>query len=222
MAQVGSAVQNKQIEYKVINGAKFKLISFDDPDDEEGPGRLIEIYLGDKKVFKHTLLKSIGDCSSENLELGQYDIQGSNIVFYSYWASGDRQGINLFPFGFRKQVYSIGKNGSVKLTDAKLYIESETEGYPDTNIYQPKDLEEYHQPREYYKKLRFLLTNKLTAPSEIKLLKKYISSIEEDYSGKFVLGKEKDLLEQEVRKKMHDAISLHTENWKEVFVYFNR
>ena len=101
-----------QTQKKVINGIEFKIVTISIDENEQT--EFIELYRNNKKILTHTLSEFDGDCSSENIELGTYEIMDSNLIFYSYWASGDRMMKNIYPFGFRKQTYSINEKGFIK------------------------------------------------------------------------------------------------------------
>ncbi len=157
----------------------------------------VELYRGQDKILTHTTYHTEGDCSSENLELGTYDIKDHQIIFYSYWASGDRMGVNIFPFGFRKQIYTVDKHGVVSLAQAQIYMVTG-------------------------KQVQELLTQQSLSADKQKLLKQYIRSIEKDYSATFVTGKERKILEQDVRLTLKEAIEDHTKDWAEIFRFYHK
>ncbi len=181
---------------QTINGIQFEFFYTKDTLNDY-PRDIVTVYRKNKKLFTHTIHITEGDCSSENLELGTYEINGNQIIFYSYWASGDRMGVNIFPFGFRKQVYTVDKKGIVSLTQAQFYIETDVRGSK-------------------------LLRKKSLSKKEKSELGVYKELLEYRYLSKFAEGKEKDILEQEVRLKLKEAIEDHTKDWEEVYVNFNR
>jgi len=185
-----------QTQTKIINGTTFKIVTVS---NEEKQTEYIEIYRNDKKILTHITSRFDGDCSSENIELGAYKIKDASFVFYTYWASADRMEHNKYPFGFRKQVYTVKKNGKLHLTKSKLYIES----------YVGDDW-------ELHKGMKYLKIEPQTA-AEANLLKDYISKVEKKYFGIFVLGKNRDVLEKEVRKKIGNLIFENTKYWEEVY-----
>ena len=91
---------------------------------EEESSKFLTIYRDKKKILTHTIFKTDGDCSSINIELGNYKINGNQIIFYTYWAAADRQNIALFPFGFRKQIFVTDEKGKLTKLDAKIFIEN--------------------------------------------------------------------------------------------------
>ena len=157
----------------------------------------VEVYRDSQKIHSHTLYLFDGDCSSEFIELGTYELTENTVIFYSYWASADRMRSPLLIFGARKQVYEITSEGELKIKKAEIY------------------LEDYMSAWEIDKELSFLLTPKRSTEQETQL-KAYIKIIERDYQAVFVL-KNKDALLHEVRGKLKDKISEATRNWDEFY-----
>jgi len=185
-----------QSETVVINQHNFtiKTISIDDTEQIE----FIELYRGDKKILTHTLSGFDGDCSSSNIELGNYVIEKSSIIFYSYWASGDRMGSNIYPYGFRKQKYNVDHNGLISIDISELYVESYTtewEKSPAIGIL-------YKSPK---------------TKKELKLVDTYIREVEKMYQSKFVTKEVKATLEEEVRFQLRAEIKENTEYWSEIY-----
>ncbi len=196
---------------KIINGIEFEFISKTDSDNFSDGKEFVEIFRKNKKLITHTIYELIGDCSSENLELGTYEIVNNTIHFYSYWASTDRMGQNIYPFGFRKQIYSVNKNGIIYLISSKLYIEDFPNSFEiPSNIKTPDDYNNYRANYIY------LLSKKS------KKIKSYLSTIEKMYAGEFVFGKEKEKLENEVRLKLKEKIELHTDGWEKYYKTYNK
>ena len=185
-----------QTQTTEINGIDFKIVIVSKNEYEQT--EFIEIYRNNKKLLSHTLSNFEGDCSSENIELGTYEIKDDSIIFYSYWASGDRMMKNIFPFGFRKQVYSVNKNGLVNLESSSLYIETYVDDYCK------------HKGMDF-------LENKPKSEIEQALKNDYISKAEKMYFGKFVFGKDKIALETEVRNRIGKTIVENTKYWKDLY-----
>jgi hypothetical protein len=185
-----------QVEKKIINGTEFKIITFEKNDTEQT--EYIEIFRNNKKLLSHTISDFDGDCSSENIELGDYQIIDSSIIFYSYWASGDRMVKNIYPYGFRKQIYSVSDNGTLLLKESEIYIENYVDSWS------------AHEGMKYLKQ-------DPNSQTEIKLLKDYITKVETMYSSNFVSGKSKIELEKYVRNKLKDRIIENTKYWNEVY-----
>ena len=97
-------------------------------DNENGDSiKQVELFRTNSKLLTHIILKSEGDCNSESIELGTFETTDTTIIFYSYWTrAGDAP---VSPFGVRKQIYSVDRNGKLNLTKAELYIETSREGW---------------------------------------------------------------------------------------------
>ena len=139
-----------------------------------------------------------GDCSSENIELGDYEISNNNLTLYTYWASGDRMQKNIYPFGFRKEIYTFKKEGTIELEQSNIYIEDYVDSYT---------------AHEGIK----LLKNASVSETECKLIEDYTSKAEKMYDSHFVVGTEKENLEHSVRTKLKSKITENTSYWKEVY-----
>ncbi len=197
-------------EYHIFN-QNFTFKTEDNNKVVDSQETVVKLYRGKKKILSHTLLKSYGDCSMTSIQLGDYFVKKDKIFFYSYWATADRMPSPLMPYGFRKQVYTIGKNGIVKLTKSEIYIEDfvknnnkdlfEENGWKHKGInylnQQPKNLRE-----------QFLLEN-------------YVNAIEKKHHAKFVSKKRKKALETEVRMKLQAKINEHTKDWDNTEIYGN-
>ena len=182
-----------------------------DSNNEEG-SKILNIYRNEIKILSHTILKKEGDCSSINVELGNYKLIGNKIIFYSYWAATDRQNISLFPFGFSKQTYQIEESGKVTKLNSEIFIEDNVEMEIGKEIFYKKHVIWRH------KGIKFIY-KKPTNNFEIKAKEDYIKSIEKMYKAKFVFGKEKKALEKEVRTNLKNEIVMHTGDWKEGEIY---
>lgn len=158
----------------------------------------VTVYKEGSKLFEHILYESDGDCSSENLQLGSYEIKESSIILYTYWASADRMGKNIYPFGYKKQVCIINTDGTITIEKADIYVESYVDSYKE------------------HKGMVFLHKSPRTV-IEYALLKEYITAIEKMYMGNFVTGKELNKLAKDVRVELKTKIETHTRFWKEVY-----
>ncbi|MBJ2175859.1 hypothetical protein JBL43_16515 [Aureibaculum sp. A20] len=185
-----------QEEKVLINGHHFKFVQTVVNDTLQAD--FIEIYKSNKKIITHTHSHFDGDCSSENIELGTYQIKENTIFFYTYWASGDRMNKNIYPYGFRKQTYKVANNGKVTLRSSIIYVKDYVDAYAE------------------HKGMQFLDTVTNSANDQ-KLLNDYVSKVEEMYSSKFVFGKQKETLEKEVRTLLKNEIKENTGYWKEVY-----
>ncbi|WP_158976240.1 hypothetical protein [Cellulophaga sp. L1A9] len=185
-----------QTENKSIQGTQFQ---FEITSTDAGTQtEMLIIFKNGEKLLSHILSDFDGDCSSENIELGTYSIKENNIIFYSYWASADRMEKNIYPYGFRKEVYTVNNKGEFHIKTTKLYIESYIDDWTE------------HQGMKY-------LNSAPKLGSEIILMNDYISKSEKMYHSHFVLGNEKQKLEQEVRDVLKTKIKENTGYWKEVY-----
>ena len=148
-----------------------------------------ELYRENQKLLTHIKHLWTGDGSISSIEIGDYDIKGNQLIFYTYWASGDTQGLWAYPYGVRKQIYTVNAKGGVDLTTAVIYVEDyNSEGDP----------QEIDAEKEY---LQFLHT----APKnqqQRQALNHYIQSMQTRYKARFVSGKERAQLIQEVEGRL--------------------
>lgn len=177
--------QNKTIKINHQN-FEFKTLKSDD-----SLLKTVEISRDKNKILTHTLHQKEGDCSGIQIELGNYEVKNSEIIFYTYWAAADLQGLLSYPFGFRKQIYSINNSGKLKLTKAEIYSED------NVNQIEIPDLKSAPKTK-----------------TEKELFTKYINAIEQKYKANFVHGKEKIALQKEVKKALEKEIQTATKDWK--------
>ena len=163
-----------------------------------------ELYRASQKLLSHTKHLSTGNGSISSIEIGDYDIKGNQLIFYTYWASGDTQGLWAYPYGVRKQIYTVNAKGGVDLTTAVIYVEDyNSEGDP----------QEIDAEKEY---LQFLHT----APKnqqQRQALNHYIQSMQTRYKARFVSGQERTQLIQEVEKRLAPQIKTETQGWQADF-----
>ncbi len=179
----------------VINNQNFNFVC-KDIDDFGAYG--IELYRGKVKILSHTLSKTTRDCSSESYELGTYSVLGNKIIFYTYWATADRTGKEIYPFGFRKQTYQVNNKGRLILISSELYIED-------------FDISPGH-PTSVDKQIALLAKAKKNA-SVRPQLQQYIDDMEQKYNALFVWDNKKDILETEVRNILQYKIEKYTKDW---------
>lgn len=198
--------QSKQFK---ANGHIFSFVT-DKVDNLEGSeDEVVHLYRGNKKLLSHTTSKQEGDCSSVNIQLGNYSIIDNEIIFYSYWAATDRMPGPMLPYGFRKQIYAVDSVGLLHLREATIYIEDyvekEDKSFFEDNGWKHKGLKHLNKAPQ----------NK----AEQELLFDYIQSIERKYNAEFVLSVKKKSLEEEVRRALQSEIQEHTKDWVEGEVY---
>lgn len=185
-----------------INQQRFEIKTTHGETDEGFEQDNLELYRGDKKLLTHTQRLSTGDCSILTIEVGDYEVKNNQLTFYSYWAAGDRQGLWTFPYGVRKQVYSVDSNGMVKLISAVVYVEDAIDNPLETN------------PDQDY--LQFL-TIQPKSPKDKLALNNYIQQMQTRYKARFVHGQERTQLIKEVKSKLASQIAVETKGWKEDF-----
>ncbi len=185
--------QNKSI---TINNFQFTFKTIVEKNEDGDSIKKVEVFRDKTKLLSHTINEINGDCNSEAVELGNYDSTDSTIVFYSYWArAGDAP---VSPYGVRKQLYKVNQTGKLFLAKSEIYIETSRQGWEDN-----KGIEFLFSPPK----------NDL----EKKELKDYINEVEKNYTAKFVLGTDKDLLFEEVKTKLKKQIQKATKNWKPTY-----
>ncbi len=164
--------------------------------NEDAPDsiRKLTLYRDGKPLLTHTIHETAGDHNSEAVALGTFETTDSTIVFYSYWSrAGDAP---ASPYGVRKQVYSVGQNGTLRRTHAVLYIETARSG------------------EWAHKGITYLFDPPQNAAQEA-ALQQYIREVETQYGGRFVRGRAQKALFREVRTKLKKEIAEATRNWKE-------
>ncbi len=79
------------------------------------------VLKNNKIVFTNTLRLWDGDCNSITLELGDFAVTDSSIIFYSYYAwMGGCCGL---PYGARLQTYKLDDQGNLFLDNSNIYLE---------------------------------------------------------------------------------------------------
>lgn len=179
-----------------INGFKyeFKEESIDNLDAE---GQRVKLYRIDssgtkKQLLSHILISSRGDCNSNSLEIGDYKISDSTLTFYSFWCTmGDAP---VSPYGARKQIYKIHKDGKITLQSSAIYIET-TVTYWNEN-----------EGIQYLEKQPKNETERLA-------LNRYIQKVEKEYHATFVLGDNAQQLISDVKEALDEQIQHETGDW---------
>lgn len=200
IAQDATDAQGK-IHYKIetINGNKFVFKFISSPSDVSSENvEEVELYRKSKKLLTHTLKDKSGDSNSLTVEVGNYVINDTILIFYSYWGKvGDAP---ASPCGVRKQVFNIAPNGRVAMTGSLIYLDAG------------------HMMATYdgYKGLIFLDSVPRTTQDK-KLLDEYKQTIKQEYNADFVKDKEQEAaLFKEVRTTLAKEIKKATEGWDEL------
>lgn len=144
-----------------------------------------------------------GDCNSLSVMVGDYEVTDSTFVLYHFWAkAGDAP---VSPYGARIQTYGI-ENGHLRLKSGKLYIET-VSGY-----YIDRDKEDSGDDAGV---VYLHLTPKNEKDQQE--FNAYIRKAEKEYNGKFVYGKEADLLLSTVRKRLAIPLWHYAGNWNIIY-----
>ncbi|MEI6766707.1 MAG: hypothetical protein WCM76_13820 [Bacteroidota bacterium] len=184
--------QNKTV---TINNYNFSFNNISEYNENGDSIIRVEVLRDKTKLLTHTINEIIGDCNSESVELGCYDIVDSTIIFYSYWThAGDAP---ASPYGARKQIYTVDPTGKLLLTKSEIYIEAGSQSKENRGI-------------------EFLFSSPKN-DFEKKELSVYIDAVEKKYNAKFVAGKSKDVLLKEVKIKLDKQIKKTTKHWKSLY-----
>lgn len=128
-----------------------------------------------------TLKDKTGNCSDVRVQQGAYEINGSDIMLYSFW---DRRGeIYDAPYGARIVHYKILGNHTVVKKSSYIYIETASKKYNDDSG------------------MKYLFTPPKT-DQEKEALRTYIEEVEQQYKGTFVFGSAAKDLIAEVKKAL--------------------
>ena len=166
-------------------------------DNENGDSiKQLDIYRDKTKLLTHTISKSEGDCNSEAIELGSYEIQDTTIIFYSYWTrAGDAP---VSPYGVRIQVYNISTLGALTKGKSEIYIETSRQGWSGN------------------KGINYLFNQPKTEKEKTEL-NEYIAEVEKEFSAKFVYDETKNKLLKKVKTKLQRQIQEKTKDWKKYY-----
>ena len=185
-----------------INNSIFEVKQTHSETEEGFEQDNIELYRNGKKLLAHTKRLSTGECSILTIEVGDYEVKNNQLIFYTYWAAGDRQGLWAYPYGVRKQVYSVSNSGAVKPVSAEVYIEDVIGNPLESN------------PQQDY--LQFLAVQPQIQKDKM-ALNNYIKIMQKRYKARFVSGVERKQLITEVKMKLAQQIADETKGWKEDF-----
>ena len=152
----------------------------------DSKGKVLRLYQGirdeePKLLFSFTLNDTTGPCHEKSVEEGSYEVNGSNMIFYTLW---DRYGNVDAPYGVRIKMYTVDANGAFKLLSSKIYIETERKSEAKKSA------------------MQYLFKTPVTE-SEKEALQQYVKSAEQRFKGTFVLGQEAELLIKEVNAAIY-------------------
>ncbi len=137
-------------------------------------------------VLRFILKDNTGTCSDKSVQEGAYEINGTEIVLYSFW---DRRGkVYDAPYGVRVTHYEMLANHTVVRKSSYIYIESERKNYNDDSG------------------MKYLFTPPETDQQKEEL-RTYIKEVEREYKGTFVYGNEAINLIEEVKKALKRKVA---------------
>ncbi len=178
-----------EVEYLNITNQELIVIK-DNYNLYKTKGRVVKFYHEesnkDLKFLKSFILdESSGGCSARAYQRGVYDINGSNITFYTKWSrSGKAYDL---PQGVMIESYALKENGSLQKLSNQLYIESSQKGHDNDSG------------------MKFLF-NPPKNPTEEKHLAQYIRNVEAKYDGDFLQGEQAKQLQEQVEKALNQAV----------------
>ena len=153
-------------------------------------GEVMSLYKEERNndltfVLSLRLKDRTGSCANQRMQDGSYEINGTNIMLYSFW---DRKG-NAYnsPYGARIQHYEMLPNHTVVLRSSKVYIETSRKTY------------DKESPMKY------LFTPPVNDLQK-EALYSYVKDIETDYKGTFVYAEEAKRLIAEVQEALRRKI----------------
>jgi hypothetical protein len=185
LALAFSQLFSSSTEEVVINKQTFSVVK-ESYSIYDSKGQYVKFYRVEKEkeptsVLRLTLNDATGNCASKSLEDGAYEIDGDSITFYTLW---NRRGKAYFePYGAKIIRYKVLDNGTLKEVSSQIYIEATRKKYDDGSGMEFL----FHAPKTQEEKA---------------LLTEYVSSMEDQYKGKFLFGKEHKALIKSVKEAL--------------------
>ena len=153
----------------------------------DSKGRVMRLYKEEKNndlhfELLHILEDTTGGCADKSIRQGSYEINGTSLTLYSFW---DRKGKEYdAPYGARIIHYEVQDDATLVRVSSRLYIETQRKNYDNNSAIKylfeaPKTKEEKEQYR------------------------RYIQTVEKQYKGTFIFGKEAKSLIKEVKEALH-------------------
>lgn len=201
--------QTQKTEKYTINGITFTVVH----KALNTENSYIELFKGKKKLLKHTIWESGGDCNSESIEMGSFKVTNSSLILYTFWCkAGDAP---VSPFGAREQVYKFD-NGSLHLINSRLYIECIKEGYkmyPFSENDVPADSPHLKREILALKGQKYLSRTPVTK-EEKNYYQLYIELMGEWYNAKFVDRDKFDDLLNDIRLVFKEELKEIDKKWE--------
>ena len=152
----------------------------------DSKGEVMKLYKEERNndltfVLSLILKDATGSCSDKSIEEGAYEINGTQVILYSFW---DRRGKAYdSPYGARIQRYELLPDHTLKLVSSRIYIETERQNYNDDSG------------------MKYLFTAPQTEAQK-EALKAYVASVERIYKSTFVYDEEAKKLMEEVQEAL--------------------
>jgi len=168
-----------------INHNTFEVLQ-ESYDEYGSKGKTVTFYKKESNETKQTLFSFVledttGGCNDKSLERGAYEVNGTNLTFYTLWKR--RGSVDDAPLGGRVIRYEVLKNGEFHRLSSQLYVE------------------EYRRDFNSKSGMKFLFETPKTEENK-ELLAKYVASVEKRYDGQFVFDDASNKLIKEVRKAL--------------------
>lgn len=160
----------------------------------DSKGEVMKLYKEERNndltfIINHTLYDITGNCGDKTIQEGAYEINGTDIILYSFW---DRRGrMYEAPYGARIVHYQLLDDRTLVKKLSFIYIESERVDHSEDS------------PVQY-------LFREPKTESEKEAFKEYIEEMEEEFKGTFVYGDEAKKLIEEVKEAIRKKIK---ERW---------
>jgi len=180
---VNTLFPSANLEHITIGNQDFSIVT-ESYKIYDSKGEVVKFYKEERNndltfIFSLILEDATGTCADKSTQSGSYEINGTNIILYSFW---DRKGkVYDSPYGARIQHYEMLPDHSVVLKSSKVYIESARKSYDQDSG------------------MKYLFTPPQTM-SEKESFQTYIRSVEKEYKGDFVYGDEAKALLNEVQE----------------------
>jgi len=170
-----------ELEHVTLGNQDFSIVT-ESYEIYDSKGEVMKFYKEERNndltfVLSLILKDKTGTCADKSMQEGAYEINGTTITLYSFW---DRKGKAYdSPYGGRIQQYEMLPDHTVVLRSSKVYIETARKSYDKESG------------------MKYLFTPPKTA-LEKEALDDYIKSVEKEFKGVFVFGKEAKMLLDEV------------------------
>ncbi len=179
------SLQSAQLEHIKIGNQDFSIVT-ETYDIYSSKGEVMKLYKEERDrkpryILGLTLKDNTGTCSDFKIQEGAYEINGTDIIFYSLW---DRRGkVDDAPYGARITHYKMLEDHTIVKKSSYIYIESASKNYDDESG------------------MKYLFTPPQT-DKEKEELQAYIQDVEQKYKGTFVFENEAKDLIAEVKKAL--------------------